>query len=92
MDITIRSFAMIREAMGSSRVLVSIKDGSTILRAIEKLIEIHPLVEFHILSDSQPLPSLLFAVNKTEIPSGEFSSFVLSNGDELAILPPAGGG
>ncbi len=81
MEITVRLFAVLREAAGTERVRLSIGQPLTARAAFEALCREYPQLQKY-----QPI--LTFAVN------GEYRSAetLLHDGDELALIPPISGG
>ena len=77
-DVTVRYFAMLREARQCELEEVSLPAGTTASQA------------FTILFGASPLASLpvAFAVNEAYVDAGR----VLEPGDELSFIPPVGGG
>ena len=76
MKITVRLFAGLREQAGQSRREVELPPGS-------RVADVWPLLE---LGDA--LPGLLYAVNREYAPA----ETTLSEGDEVALIPPVSGG
>jgi len=82
MRVNVKLFAILRErAGGTSELVIHLRPGATVADAAETLIEKFP--------DLSPfLSRIAFAVNqsysKRETP--------LSEGDELALIPPVSGG
>jgi molybdopterin converting factor subunit 1 len=82
MVVRIRLFAMLRERAGRDSVAVELADGATVQDAIEVLAREHGLAD---LIDRLPV---VMAVNREYAPEES----VLSEGDELALIPPVSGG
>ena len=81
MRVNVKLFAILRERAGTSELVIHLRPGATVADAAETLAEKFPdLATF--------LPRIAFAVNqsysKRETP--------LSEGDELALIPPVSGG
>ncbi len=76
MKVQIRLFAALRESAGSGRVELELVDGATVR-------DVWPLLG---LGDEPP--GLLYAVNRAYADTGER----LSDGDEIAVIPPVSGG
>jgi molybdopterin converting factor subunit 1 len=81
MRVNVKLFAILRERAGTSELVIHLRPGATVADAAETLVEKFP--------DISPLLSrIVFAVNQTyskrETP--------LSEGDELALIPPVSGG
>lgn len=81
MRISIRLFALQRQQIGSRQVIVELPDGATVRAAWEALATTYPIV-------APAGPVLRFARNGVYADAGER----LSDGDELAIIPPVSGG
>jgi molybdopterin converting factor subunit 1 len=82
MVVRIRLFAMLRERAGRDSVAVELADGATVQDAIEVLAREHGMAD---LIDRLPV---VMAVNREYAPEGS----VLTEGDELALIPPVSGG
>ncbi len=80
--VSVRLFAMLREAVGASSVELSLEPGSTVADAIERLSGDDRLRD---LLARLPIRS---AVNREYAEAGT----VLAAGDELALIPPVSGG
>lgn len=81
MRISIRLFAMQRQQIGSRQVIVELPDGATVGAAWEALAATYPIV-------APAGPVLRFARNGVYADEAER----LSDGDELAVIPPVSGG
>jgi len=81
MEITIRFFASLREAVGSESIVCAINDTDCIADVAHTLGQKYP--QYHTFSST-----LVFALN------GEYakSTSRLKDGDELALIPPVSGG
>lgn len=81
MQVTVRLFAVVREAAGISEISLQLPDGATVARAKAALAERHAGIRPHI-------ERLAFAVNR------EYAQLdtPLHDGDELALIPPVSGG
>lgn len=82
MTIHIRLFAILRERAGLDATTTSWVDGMTVLDTLQKL------VRDGVLEDDIPFDSFMCAVNH------EYAALetLLSDGDELALIPPVSGG
>jgi molybdopterin synthase catalytic subunit len=81
MRVNVKLFAILRERAGTSELVIHLRPCATVADAAETLVETFP--------DLAPfLPRIAFAVNqayaKRDAP--------LSEGDELALIPPVSGG
>jgi MoaE-MoaD fusion protein len=74
-------FAIVREVLGRSEETLTIENGQTLEQVISQLSNDHPSLQ-------RLRPSLLFMVNE------EYAdpSTQLSDGDEIALIPPVSGG
>ena len=81
MTVRVRLFAIQRELAGTREVRLALAPGTTVERAWESLVAIHPVL-------GPGRPSVRFARN------GEYvePDAVLEDGDELACIPPVSGG
>ncbi len=81
MQITVRFFALLREKAGTDRVVWDVAEGTTVAALAEMVGERHPDLRAY-------LPTSTVAVNQAY--AGD--DHVLRAGDEVAFLPPVGGG
>jgi molybdopterin converting factor subunit 1 len=81
MQITVRFFAILREKAGVDQMPLQLNDGSTVAEAIDRVGERLPTIR-------ALLPRAAFAVNRTYVKP----ETLLSEGDELALIPPVSGG
>ncbi len=79
--IGVRLFAALREALGGDRLTLRVPDGATVEGLLDRLVAEHPALETY-------RPHLQVAVNRTIVGGGA----ALHDGDEVALLPPVGGG
>jgi molybdopterin converting factor subunit 1 len=82
MFVDVRLFAMLRERAGSESVTVELPDGATVREAMDAVANLHGL------GDLIARMPVVMAVNR-EYARDES---VLSEGDELALIPPVSGG
>jgi MoaE-MoaD fusion protein len=82
MLVNVRLFAMLRERAGSDSVTVELADGATVRDALDAVGDQHGLDE---LIARMPV---VMAVNREYAPEES----TLSEGDELALIPPVSGG
>lgn len=92
MEIVIRSFAMIREIMNSSKIILEIDKEDNIVRVIDKFVNKYPRTKQYLYTGDSFSKRFVIAINGSEIAHDQFNSTTLTSGDELAIVPPAGGG
>jgi molybdopterin synthase sulfur carrier subunit len=81
MKVKVKLFAGLREEMDRGEVEQELPQGSTLQDLIDVMLGRHPVLYRY-------LPSLQFAVNRRYV-TGQVE---LSDGDEVAFLPPVGGG
>ncbi|RLE37137.1 molybdopterin synthase sulfur carrier subunit [Candidatus Acetothermia bacterium] len=81
MKVTVLLFAALREAAGTSELELELADGTTISGLISRLERDHPGLAAH-------LPHAKPAVNRRLVDGAT----ILHDGDEVAFLPPVGGG
>ena len=79
--VRVRFFAAPREALGTNELEMDVAPGTTVGRMVDLLIEQHPIL--------RPFTRFLnVAVNRAYVGM----QTVLHDGDEVACLPPVGGG
>lgn len=81
MRITVRLFAILRDHAGVGQTTLDLPAGATVSAAIEALAGQFPQIR-------QPLQRAAFAVNHSYVQA----ECILSDGDELALIPPVSGG
>jgi MoaD family protein len=81
MEIKVKFFAAPREALGKSEIEMTMSEGATVADLIERLKTEHPILRAY-------TRFLSVAVNKAYV--GWETE--LHDGDEVACLPPVGGG
>ena len=79
--IQMRYFAFVREQLGKSKETIELVDGSTVEQALDFALAQSPRV-------SNARSAMMVMVNQVYQPSDH----VLSDGDEVAIIPPVSGG
>jgi molybdopterin converting factor subunit 1 len=79
--ITVKLFAVLRDAAGTPEVALPLPDGSTAADAGRALAERFPAI-------APRLGAVAYAVNREYAPAAT----VLKAGDELALIPPVSGG
>lgn len=80
MNITVKFFALGRELVGRSALILTLEDGASVQDAVSHIQAEHPKFA--------TLPSFLTAVNTRYAER----TMILNNNDELAIIPPVSGG
>jgi molybdopterin synthase catalytic subunit len=81
MTINVKLFATVRELAGVSELALDLADAATVAAAREALAARYP-------ASRDALARAAFAVNRTYAPA----TAALSDGDELAVIPPVSGG
>ena len=81
MKVRVLLFAALREAAGTGEVFLELADGTDVSGLREELIRAHPGLAAY-------LPHAKAAVNRRLVDG----KTVLVQGDEVAFLPPVGGG
>lgn len=81
MQIRVRYFAVLRERVGSDEETIELPDGSTVATAVDTLGDKHDAVR-------KLSGKFQTAVNQAMVPN----TTALSDGDELALIPPVAGG
>lgn len=81
MNVTVRLFAGLRERAKTDSVIVSLNEGATVQDAIAAARE-------QVSSDLEIFGHIMLAVNRAYVEQDH----VLSDGDELALIPPVSGG
>lgn len=80
-DVIVRLFGPAREAAGADAVELALPAGATAADALAALAERHPAL-------AALLPRVRVAVNLAYVDAGTR----LAAGDEIAVVPPVGGG
>ena len=92
MIIYIRAFANFREILGKD-LKVEVKDGATIKDLLDELISSRPGIKSAIFEESGRVREYVILMkNRKNIESLKSLDTQLSEGDEVAILPPVAGG
>ena len=81
MKVGVRFFAALREAVGKRDIEQELPAGGTVQDLIDVLTREHPVLCRHV-------PHTNFAVNRIHVDR----QAMLQEGDEVACLPPVGGG
>jgi molybdopterin converting factor subunit 1 len=82
MIVDVRLFAMLRERAGTGSVTVEVREGATVREAVDAVAHAHGL------GDLIARMPVVMAVNREYADDDS----VLSEGDELALIPPVSGG
>ena len=81
MRITVRLFAVLRERADVEQFALELEEGASVNAAVEQVGRRIPTIR-------DLLPRVAFAVNRAYVKA----SATLSDGDELALIPPVSGG
>ena len=81
MTITVKLFAILRDRAGTSELTLDLPRGSAASVALESIASRYPALRDH-------LPRAALAINREYVPRDT----ALSDGDELALIPPVSGG
>lgn len=81
MRVNVKLFAILRERAGTSELVIHLRPGATVADAIDTLADKFPDIV-------SLLPRIAFAVNQSYVKRDA----ALSEGDELALIPPVSGG
>ena len=81
MRITVRFFAILKDRAGCAEALLELPDGATVGGATDAISRVFPAI-------SGDLKRCAAAINREYAPADQ----VLSNNDELALIPPVSGG
>ncbi|MHA2091161.1 MAG: MoaD/ThiS family protein [Candidatus Kariarchaeaceae archaeon] len=92
MKITVRTFAMIREAIGHGKFQFEVQNGISIFDALSDISVGYPKTKNYLFYNEKISNSLVIAINGKEIHPGQYNSYILEEKDEIVIIPPAGGG
>jgi molybdopterin converting factor subunit 1 len=80
-EVTVKFFAAPREALGRQELTQTVPAGTTVGQLLERLVEAHPVLQAHTRFVNA-------AVNRAYVGM----QTELHDGDEVAYLPPVGGG
>ena len=81
MRIRVLFFALLRDRAGVPETMLDLREGASVAEAAERLAEKFPAIAAF-------LARTAFAVNQSYVPK----ETRLSDGDELALIPPVSGG
>ena len=79
--VRVRLFASYKEKAGRSDIELSLRDGATVRDAVRETLRLYPAV-------TQDGSRLMIAVNQEY----QAHDYALSDGDEVALIPPVSGG
>lgn len=92
MIVRIKAFANFRDILGRD-LEVRLEDGSTVKELLDSLCETHQRMKSAIFDESGRVREYVVLMkNRKDIDSLEGLKTKLSEGDEVAILPPVAGG
>jgi molybdopterin synthase catalytic subunit len=81
MHVNVKLFAILRDRAGTNQTNLELPAGSRVADAAAQLAQKFPAI-------ADFLPRVAHAVNQAYVPA----TTVLSDGDELALIPPVSGG
>lgn len=87
--LSIRFFALLREIVGTSKISIKINEGNSVIDVIEYLTTKYQKLQEHLYSNGSINSQFIYILNGENISSLDD---LLTDSDELAILPPSGGG
>jgi MoaD family protein len=91
--IVFKSFGQLRRVLGGQSIDIDVPDKSTIRDVIDRVIAIGgPSVKRQVMEGDRISGSLIVLLNKRDIDTLQGANTVLSEGDEVAILPHVQGG
>jgi molybdopterin synthase sulfur carrier subunit len=92
MKIQVKTFARFRELFGGDFSLI-LPDGSTSGDAIEKIAALADGGEEALYDEERKIkPYIIVLINKKRLSGKDRATGLLTEGDELALLPPVAGG
>jgi molybdopterin synthase sulfur carrier subunit len=92
MIVHIKAFANFRDILGKE-LQVEIDDGSTVKDLLDRLCSSHPRLKTALFEESGRVREYVILMkNRKDIDSFDGLETTLSDGDEVAILPPVAGG
>jgi len=80
MNLDIIAFGIAKDIFGTNKIVIKIEEGISIAELKEHLLEVYP--------DFKRLASFRIAVNAEY----QNDDFIISNNDEVVIIPPVAGG
>jgi sulfur-carrier protein len=96
LDVKVRFFTRLREIVGKREETLTFPDNAkvTVNTVLKVLSDKYgkPLTEYVYNEKGKPKNFLQFLINGTSTTTLNGTETLLQNGDELAILPPVGGG
>ena len=92
MEIELRYFGTVREAVGESGERRSVDDGATVRSVLADLEREHPGLAGLLLEDGEVAGGVTVLRNGTHVTHFEGVETTLEDGDRLSITPPVTGG
>jgi molybdopterin synthase sulfur carrier subunit len=92
MELELRLFATVREAVGQRILTREFDPETTVADALATLEAEYPPLEGQLLDGSEVARSITVLCNGTHVTHLEGSETVLADGDTLSITPPVTGG
>ena len=93
MLVRFKSFGPIRRLLEKQSIEVEVQEGATVLQVIQKVADIGgPALKDLILKDEGIDGNLIVMLNKKDVSTIGGVDLVVSNGDEIALLPHVQGG
>ena len=92
MQIELRLFATVREAVGESTLTRRVAEGTTVREMLVALRSEYPALEGMLIADGEIADSVTVLRNGTHVTHFDGPETVLSDGDRLSITPPVTGG
>ena len=92
MKLVVKLFAYLREIIGKRKIELNLPSVSSLANVLEALIHHFPQLKEVLFVNDDFSPEIIIALNGNHIPKVKFDEIILCDGDELAFLPPFGGG
>lgn len=93
LHVMFKSFGQLRRILGNQLVEVEVPEGSTVRKVIQQVIALGgPELERYIMDGTRISGNLILLLNKRDIDTLAGEDTIVSEGDEVAILPQVQGG
>ena len=93
MIVRFKSFGPIRRLLENQLIEVEVPEGSTVLQVIQKVVESGGFALSNlVLNDGRISGNLIVMLNKRDVSTIGGVNLVVSDGDEIALLPHVQGG
>lgn len=92
MEVELRFFAMVREAVGERTVTREFEAGTTVLDVLQLLESAYPALEGTLVEAGDVARSVTVLRNGTNVTHHADGATELRDGDRLSITPPVTGG